>query len=438
MERIWRPTLAVIAAVAAVWLLLGGARAQGGVPIPAQAGTTWEIVAGYNTGTHNWNDQQDPHAIDLVRADAETAESLVLSPTTGTVSYVSNDCLAIRDAAAMEHLLCHIQPMQGLQRAVQVAVGKPLGWVWAAGFGNNGGLAHIHYAVHHSRGGGYMGETVPFVGVYAIEGVELLYGLGANLHAGASFTSTNGLNWQPPATTTTISADDQEDDSSAVEAGDDGTADGGSTAVDDEAGDGGSGAAAATEEDDAHDHTHDTHTATTSTAQRAAAHTVTGGWRMLAVDRVTTIGALWHRRGATLVSMFHWDRLDQRWRHYSPTLPGGSHAGSVALAPGDAVLGIVQDGAAWLPRIIRAAEPPSPQLRTGWNLVSWHGDDASPASAFAGLDSLLTAVLWDNEHQRYLRWRPGVDGTANTIETVPAGSSLWLEVAQPETWVQLR
>lgn len=425
MQRTWGTTLAVIAAVAAAWLLLGGARAQGGVPLPAQAGTTWEIVAGYNTGTHNWNDQQDPHAIDIVRSDADTAQSLVLSPTTGTVSYVSNDCLAIRDAAAMEHLLCHIQPMQGLQRAVQVAVGEPLGWVWADGFGNNGGLAHIHYAVHHSRGGGYLGETVPFVGSYALEGVELLYGSGVNLHAGASFTSTNSLNWQPPATTTTISADNQESDGSAAEAGGDRAEEGGN-------------AASAAEEDDAHGHTHDTHTATTSTAQRAAAHTVTGGWRMLAVDRATTIGALWHRRGATLLSMFHWDRLDQRWRYYSPILPGGSHAGSVALAPGDAVLGIVQEGAAWLPRIIRATEPPSPQLRAGWNLVSWHGDDTSPASAFAGLDSLTTAVLWDNEHQRYLRWRPGVDETANTLETVPTGSSLWLEVSQPETWVQLR
>ena len=31
----------------------GSARAEGGVPIPAPAGTKWSIIAGYNTVTHS-------------------------------------------------------------------------------------------------------------------------------------------------------------------------------------------------------------------------------------------------------------------------------------------------------------------------------------------------------------------------------------------------
>ena len=54
----------------------------------------------------------------------------------------------------MEHLLCHIQPTAGLYRGTDVVIGERVGTVWHAGYGNNGGLAHIHYAVHHSAGGG--------------------------------------------------------------------------------------------------------------------------------------------------------------------------------------------------------------------------------------------------------------------------------------------
>ena len=455
--------IAAFTALTAAGLLLLGARAAGGVPIPAEAGTQWEIVAGYNTGTHSDADGGDRQAIDLVRTDAATAGSAVLAPTSGSISYASSDCLSIRDAAGMEHLLCHIQPAAGLRRGSQVVVGELVGTVWADGLGNNGGLAHIHYAVHRSRGSGYMGETVPFTGAYAIEDIELRDGDAFNLHAGVAFTSTNRPDWQAPPVTRVSPENDQSGE--PTQSPDEGSDEDEATAADNapaaadnsEPGDqddqseqdeqsahSDSGAGAHDHDHDhgdgAHTHEHDdgeddARAATTASARRAV-RTVTGGWRLIAIDQPTTLAAVWSRRGSTLTSLFFWDRFGQRWQRYQPELPGGAAAGRIALAPGDAVLGPVQEAAAWLPRIAQASSPPTVDLRAGWNLVSWHGGDAPPATAFAALDSLVAAFLWDNEQQRYLRWGPEDPALINTLETVTPGSSLWLELRRAEVWRQ--
>ena len=450
MLRALGSLIAAFAALAAAGLLLLGARAAGGVPIPAETGTRWEIVAGYNTGTHNWNDQQDPHAIDIVRIDADTAGSAVLAPTSGSISYASSDCLSIRDAADMEHLLCHIQPADGLRRGSAVEIGQRVGTVWGDGLGNNGGLAHIHYAVHHSRGSGYMGETVPFTGAYAIEDIELRDGDAFNLHAGVDFTSSNRPGWQAPPVTRVSPENDQggEPAQSPDDGSEDGDEDGGAAAAangesgaeddhDDQSEQGtqsGGAHSHADGHDHGHDHDHGDEAAVTAVARRSAAQPVIGGWRAIAIDRPTSLAAVWSKRGSTLTALHYWDRFRQRWLSYSPMLPGGAVAGTVTLSPGDAVLGAVQDAAAWLPRILHAPAPPALRLSQGWNLVSWHAETADAADAFQSLNSLAAAHLWDNEQQRYLRWSP--DAAANSLETIPAGASLWLRLGEPETWVQ--
>ncbi len=536
MLRALLTILALLLGAAAAASLLPSVQAAAGVPIPAQAGSEWEIVAGYNTGTHSEADRQDPYAIDIVRLDAPTADSPVLAPTAGTIGYLSNDCLTIRDHAGMGHLLCHINPRQGLTRGAQVQIGEQIGTVWPAGYGNNGGLAHIHYAVHHSQGAGQLGRTVPFTGPYTIEGIELHPGNQANLHAGAQFTSTNRPNWQPPTThetsTTSDGSPDNDDSSSADDSasgsgdtsasgggdtsaggggdsraggsgdtsagsggdtsaggsgdsraggsGADGSADssgsgdtsaggggdsgasgsGGSGAggsgdsraggsgdsgaadsgADGGAGDGnadggaddGSASDAQTSTAADHEHGHDhEHEATTATARRSATQAVIGGWRMLAIDRQITLGGLWSKRGATLTSLFYWNRNNQTWQRYAPHIPGGAAAANLTLQPGDAVLGAVQDGAAWLPRITPAPTPPTLQLQAGWNLVSWHGPTTPLAEALANLKPSLTAAhLWNNETQQYHPWTP------TTPTQIPPATSLWLHLTTPHPWPQ--
>ena len=561
MLRALLPILALLLGAAAAGSLLLGVRAAAGVPIPAQAGSEWEIVAGYNTGTHSEADRQDPYAIDIVRLDAPTADSPVLAPTAGTIGYVSNDCLTIRDHAGMGHLLCHINPRQGLTRGAQVEIGEQIGTVWPNGYGNNGGLAHIHYAVHHSQGAGQLGRTVPFTGPYTIEGIELHPGNQANLHAGAQFTSTNRPNWQPPTTHETADDSDGSPDNDDSSSGDgsasgdtsasgsgdtsagggsadssgngDTSANGGGSSADGSAGsssagsgadgstssgngdtsasgggsadgsagsgsagsgadgsassgngdtsasgggsagsgsagggadgsdssgngdsgagdggadgsagdssaDGGSASDAqtSTAADHEHEHGHDhEHEATTATARRSATQAVIGGWRMLAIDRQITLSGLWSKRGATLTSLFYWDRNNQNWQRYAPHIPGGAAAANLTLQPGDAVLGAVQDGAAWLPRITPAPTPPTLQLQAGWNLVSWHGPTTPLAQALASLTPSLTAAhLWNNETQQYHPWTPTTPPTTPT--QIPPATTLWLHLTTPHPWPQ--
>ena len=422
MLRVFRLVPAMVAVAVLAGLTLAGVGATGGVPLPAEAGSEWRIVAGYNTGTHSEADGHDPHAIDIVREDAATGGSAVLAPTSGSVSFISSDCLSIRDGAGMEHLLCHIKPTEGLRRGAQVAIGEQVGIVWQDGQGKNGGLAHIHYAVHQSRGGGRLGETVPFTGAYAIEGVELLAGSGFNLHGDERFVSTNRRDWEAPAVTRVAGPADSGADGANSE---DATTGEEAAAGDDEA--------AAVGQGQAHEHEHDHDHGAQAVAPRAATETVIGGWRTIAIERPTTVGAVWSWRGSTLESLFYWDRVGQRWQAYQPELPGGAAAAWISLSPGDAVLGNVQDDAAWLPRIARAQTPPTLELRAGWNFVSWHGADTPAAEAFAGLASLVSVLLWDNAGQRYLSW--GREG-GDALEMVASGGSLWIELGAAEVWAQ--
>ena len=164
---------------------------------------------------------------------------------------------------------------------------------------------------------------------------------------------------------------------------------------------------------------------------------MTGGWRSFAIEHDTTIGALWSRRGGTLTALFYWDRHTQSWRSFHPGLPGSAQVARIELTRGDAILGKVQDGVAWLPRVRSAPTPPTLELTAGFNLVSWHGPDTPLSDALAGLSSVVSAFLWDNELQRYLVWHRDGPDFINSLETVTTGGAIWIKLEHPETWTQL-
>lgn len=161
--------------------------AASGLSFPAPSGTQWSIVAGYNTATHLAG---DPYAIDLVRDDGETSGTPVLAPTDGTLS-VSTNCLTVRDAARVAVLLCHVLPGAGLKSGVRVARGQVIGVVAPPGQAGNNGLAHIHLAAHFNEGGRGFGTTIPLVGAYSVEDVQLPATTEANGYSGVTFRSTN-------------------------------------------------------------------------------------------------------------------------------------------------------------------------------------------------------------------------------------------------------
>lgn len=198
--------------------------------IPAPAGTLWEVVAGYNTVTHN---AHDPYAIDIIRTDAGTAGTPLLAPLSGTVNYLSTDCLTIRDPQDHSILLCHVFTDPSLQRGDPVVQGQRIGTVAPAGFAGNNGLAHIHIAVHTAFQG--LGATLPFTGLYALDGLQLAPITGANGYLGLTFLSTNlPAAPLPPPNTDDAHADDDNnvDDDHAGNADDDATTDATDAALD--------------------------------------------------------------------------------------------------------------------------------------------------------------------------------------------------------------
>jgi hypothetical protein len=125
------------------------------------------VLAGYNTATHSPADGNDPWALDLHRLDGPSADTPVLAPVSGTVSFVSTSCATIRDSAGTRILMCHIIVPQSL-RNTTVARGQQIGTVAPAGQAGNNGTSHIHLALSDSTG-----RPLPFTGNYALEGTAL-------------------------------------------------------------------------------------------------------------------------------------------------------------------------------------------------------------------------------------------------------------------------
>ena len=371
------------------------ASADSGVPIPAPAGTKWQIVAGYNTASHSDADAGDPHAIDIVRIPREeTAFTPVLSPVNGTVRWLDWDCLMITDAAGYEHLLCHVSPLSHLQRGSRVSVGEEVAVVCREFECNNYGLAHIHYAIHHSRGGGYLGRTIPFTGSYAIEGRELPWRDEPNLHSGLEFTSTNVPNWTPPASTTPPD-DEPDDDEEQVAAPD------------------------------------------PEPTWAMPADAPVGGWRMVGVQRNTSVAGLFSLLQAPLSELVvHRPSLDA-YQRFDPADPASASVAVRSLDAGEAVWARVLPNTPWLP-----APPTEPRqvilrLYRGANLISWQGPDRHVAEALRNIAHLSHAYRYDPYTQAWQFWSVAGPAFLDTLTRLQTGDALYVVVRAGSTWTQL-
>ena len=85
------------------------------------------------------HDGQDPHAIDIVRTDASTDWTPVLSPVDGEVTWFDNNGVSIRDANGYAHLLVHLDPDDHIVRGLRVRVGDQVGLVFPVGYDANWG-----------------------------------------------------------------------------------------------------------------------------------------------------------------------------------------------------------------------------------------------------------------------------------------------------------
>ncbi len=379
---------AAMALVAAMLLAFSSepALAESGIPIPAPAGSEWRIVAGYNTGTHNHHDGSDPHAIDIVRIDAPTDWTAVLAPVDGTISYVDANCLSIEDINGYAHLLCHLEPSGHLHRNLQVNVGDRLGQVFPAGYDANGGIAHIHYAIHTTSGGGYLRDTIPFTGIYALEGHELLWHDEFNLHSGLEFRSTNTPNRISVILSPPTNPDPEPEPVSTW---------------------------------------------------TIPADAPVGGWRTVGVHRNTSVAGFFASLDAPLNELSLHDGPGDTRIRFDPNDPTSAEVAIRPLRPGQAVWVRVNPDAPWLP-----APPPEPRqvtvhLSSGANLISWQGPDRDIADALQNIHHLSHAYQYDPYSGSWLFWSPDAPDFLNTLERLQSGDALYIVVQTGSVWTQL-
>ncbi len=351
--------------------------ADHGVPLPTENGSTWTIVAGYNTTSHFGD---DPHALDIVRDDAPTAGSLVLSPVVGVLSWIGADCVVINDAAGMAHLLCHIFPNGGLVRGQDLFVGQLIGTVAAAGFAGNNGLSQIHYAVSATSGDGRLGNTVPFTGPYALEGRDLYDGGAFSEHGGESFTSTIGdaalLVVTPTVVTPTVVPPGAESDF------------------------------------------------------------LFPGWNLVGWTGDTAIEEATAQIAGDFASVLTFDAAAQQFRRYSPSLPPSLNEVDT-LQFGDAVWIFVTqpDGAVWnRPQVVVDRDVP---LLDGFNLVTWTAATRDVVGALAGLgDALISVAAYDPARALFTTYRPDAPAFLNDLDTLRSGQAVWVQLRADVVWSQ--
>jgi hypothetical protein len=377
--------LTFIVLLSTLVLVSSRAQAQGSVfPLPAPADSVWSIVGGYNTGSHS---DTDPHAIDIVREDGPSEGTPVQAPINGTISYLSGACLTINNGGGLAVLICHFFPEPGLFRGLSVQVGDFLGTVAPAFFAENGGLPHIHLAVHQTQGSGLIQGTVPFVGAWALEGVNLPSTGTFNAHAGTRLVSSNGRGApQPAPLSSPVPADDPGDDLGP--APDPGIDDGISLEV------------------------------------------LRQGWNAVGWTSETDAAEVVESLGDAVTVVFTFDAEAQSFRRFSTDAPPIANNLRI-LGEGDGMLIYIEDSrGAILPR------PPigSPRplvLEAGFNFTTWSGASATPDAALISLgDSLVAVFAWDAGEQRYRIHRPGFAQLSDLAE-VESGQALWLQLSAP-------
>ena len=409
----WRGALcaaATLIAALATLLHVAPLRAEGGVPIPAPAGTTWEIIAGYNTGTHSEYDGQDPHAIDIVRTDAPTDWTAVLSPVDGKVTWFDNNGVSIEDDNGYAHLLVHLDPGDHLQRGLRVNIGDEVGRVFPVGYDYNGGIAHIHYAIHATYGGGILDRTIPFIGEYAIEGQELHWSDEYNLHAGLEFTSTNARNWTAPAISP--SADDSPEDTPAENRPDTSTPD----------------------EDQEPVNVPDSEPEPVWTIPADAP---VGGWHTVGVQRNTSVAGLYALLQSPLSELVFHDARDNTYHRFDPTDFSSADVAVRSLKAGQAVWALVNPGTAWLPAPPTEPRQVTIRLSGGPNLISWQGPDREIGQALRNVAHFSHAYRYDPRTNSWLFWSPGGPDFLNTLGTLKSGDALYIVVRVASVWTQL-
>ncbi|MGH2617843.1 MAG: hypothetical protein ACRDJC_21650, partial [Thermomicrobiales bacterium] len=150
------------------------------------AGGEWEVVQGYNNGTHTNRGgfAQYKYSLDWARVDGGTAGEPVFAPVSGTVDWTDRGSGGMLvDAGNGYGVAVFHVTISGFGRGDRVEQGQQIGTISGPGGDGYMSMAHIEIAAWRLTDGGH--ESVPFVGPNAIAGQEFPDNGGTNQHMGA-------------------------------------------------------------------------------------------------------------------------------------------------------------------------------------------------------------------------------------------------------------
>jgi len=156
------------------------------------SGGTWEVIQGYNNGTHTNRSSfaNYQYSLDLARTDGNTAGQPVVAPASGTVQWVDagSGGILIDMGNGYGVAMFHLTIDSGLGSGDPVEQGQYIGTVSGPGGPGYASTPHIDLTLWQLPGGGTHVST-PFTGQFAIAGREFPASGGANEHMGAEISA---------------------------------------------------------------------------------------------------------------------------------------------------------------------------------------------------------------------------------------------------------
>lgn len=143
----------------------GGGGGSSNIIWPFESGGSWEIIQGYNGGTHNGNTYR--YSIDLAKSGGGTAGMSILSPVSGTVLWndVSSGGLAIDIGNGLTLCMFHVTFDSSLSRGDSVSQGQWLGTISGPGGAGYAATPHVDMTLWSSGR-----VSTPYSGANTISG----------------------------------------------------------------------------------------------------------------------------------------------------------------------------------------------------------------------------------------------------------------------------
>ena len=156
------------------------------------------------------------------------------------------------------------------------------------------------------------------------------------------------------------------------------------------------------------------------------------GWTQAEADAEAIFKAL-----PQLEVVYAWDAREQRFR-WAARGDYGLHEDLEMLTPGMGLWLYLggEEPVLWSRPVL--AEAAMSELREGWNLLAWGGDDRiAVEEAFEGRAEGFPAILgWDARQQRFLAFHPGLPTSAGALQDLARGSALWIWSNTETRWLQ--